>query len=181
MLFRKIEQKEGKAGVPLDLEVGKILEVKRHPNAEKLYIERVQMGDGERQIVSGLVPYYKEEELVGRNVVLVKNLKPAVLRGVESRGMLLAVESNGKLEVLSPPADAKPGDKVVAEGTMAGGAAQAGSEAAGGAAAPPEITIGQFLTVKFEVKDYFALVGGKKLMVNGAPVKTVDLPEGKVG
>jgi len=168
ILFKKIEKEkpgEKKQEVALDLEVGKITAVKRHPNAEKLYIETVQMGDGERQIVSGVVPYYKEEELLGRLVVIVKNLKPAVLRGIESQGMLLAAEKDGKLEVLSP-VGAKPGDKATPEG-------EAAKEAG-------EITIDQFLTVKFEVKDHFALLDGKKLLVNGAPLKTEKLAEGKV-
>jgi methionyl-tRNA synthetase len=179
MLFRKIEpekkgeggkaaDEEKKAQVQLDLEVGKILEVKRHPDAEKLYVERVQMGDGERQVVSGLVAHCKEEELLGKHVIIVKNLKPALLRGVESRGMLLAAEKEGVLEVLCPPAGAKPGDRIKFEGVPDAGTAA------------PEITIGQFLTVKFEVKGYEALADGRRLLVNGAPVKTVALAEGRV-
>jgi len=169
ILFKKIEQKkeDKKEAVAIDFEVGRIIAIRRHPNAEKLYIETVQMGDGERQIVSGIVPYYKEEELLGKLVVIVKNLKPAVLRGIESLGMLLAVEKDGKLEVLSPT-NAKPGDKVTIEGEAAR------------AAAASEITIGQFLTVKMEVKDFHALADGKKLLVNGAPLKTEKVAEGKV-
>jgi len=149
----------------IDFEVGKITAIRRHPNAEKLYIETVQMGNGERQIVSGLVPYLKEEELLGKLVVIVKNLKPAVLRGVESKGMLLASEKDGVLEVLSP-ANAKPGDKVAVEGLPA--------------ATFNEITIDQFATVKLEVKAHSALADGKRLLVNGAPIKTEKLAEGKV-
>jgi methionyl-tRNA synthetase len=180
ILFRKIEQGkpagEGK-GIALDLEIGRIIEVKRHPNAEKLYVEKVQLGDGERQIVSGLVPYLKEEELLGKLVVIVKNLKPASLRGVESRGMLLAVESGGKLEVLSP-AGGKPGDKVLIEGADAKDGEAA--NAAGSAAALPEITIDQFAKVKFEVKAHEALAGGRRLLAGGKPVRTEKLAEGKV-
>ena len=149
----------------IDFEVGKITAIRRHPNAEKLYIETVHMGDGERQIVSGLVPYLKEEELLGKLVVIVKNLKPASLRGVESRGMLLACEKDGALEVLSP-AGAKPGDKVVVEGEA--------PKTAG------EITIDQFATVKLEVKGSLALANGKRMLVNGAPIKAEKLAEGKV-
>jgi len=152
----------------IDFEVGKITAIKRHPDAEKLYVEQVLMGDGERQVVSGVVPYYKEEELLGKLVVIVKNLKPAVIRGVESRGMLLACEKDGVLEVLSP-VGAKPGDKISIEGAEAGSAA-----------ALPEITIDQFLTVKLEVKDSLALADGKKMLVNGAPIKTEKVAEGKV-
>jgi len=172
------------AASAIDFEVGKITAIRRHPNAEKLYVETVQMGDGERQIVSGLVPFLKEEELLGKTVVIVKNLKPAVLRGVESQGMLLAAEKNGVLEVLSP-AGAKPGDKVTIE-EEAGANAPAPSQPAAfplpscSAAALPMITIGQFLTVKLEVKDFHALANGRKLLVAGAPVKTGKVSEGGV-
>jgi methionyl-tRNA synthetase len=149
----------------LDLEVGKIIAIQRHPNAEKLYVEAVQLGDGKRQIVSGLVPFLKEDELLNKLVVIVKNIKEANLRGVKSQGMLLAVEKDGKLEVLSPK-EAKPGDKVVIEGEAS---APAG-----------ELMIEQFATVKMEVKEFFAYANGKKLLVDGTPVKTEKVAEGKV-
>ena len=149
----------------LDFEVGRIMAIRRHPNAEKLYVEQVLLGDGERQIVSGVVPYYKEEELVGKLVVIVKNLKPAVLRGIESRGMLLAAEKDGKLEVLSPTS-ATPGDKVEVEGETG--------------APLREITIGQFVTVNMDVKEYVARANGKTLLVKGVPIKMEKIAEGKV-
>ncbi|MFA5930352.1 MAG: methionine--tRNA ligase, partial [Candidatus Micrarchaeia archaeon] len=186
---KKAQASGGKTAEPMpassiDLEAGKILKITRHPNAEKLYVESVQMGDGVRQVVSGLVQYLKEEELAGKMVVIAKNLKPAVIRGVESQGMLLAAEKDGVLEVLSP-ANAKPGDKITIEGeTAASGTAAAGSAAAqaigaaatggaahtGSAAALPQITIDQFLTVKLEVKNHEALANGKRMLVNGAPI-----------
>jgi len=73
------------------LKVAKIVEVERHPNGDMLYILKLDMHEDEpRTIVSSIVPYYKEEELLGRNIVVVSNLKPANFRGVKSRGMLLA-------------------------------------------------------------------------------------------
>ena len=99
----------------LDLVVGKILEVKKHPNADKLYIEKIDLGTEERQIVSGLAMHYKPEELIGKNVILVKNLKPANIRGTESRGMLLAASKGNELKVLEAP-KSRPGNKVFAEG-----------------------------------------------------------------
>lgn len=77
----------------LNLKVGKIVEIRRHPNAEKLYVEQIDFGTEKRQIVSGLVAWYKEEELLGKKVVVVTNLETAKLRGVESQGMLLAAEN----------------------------------------------------------------------------------------
>jgi methionyl-tRNA synthetase len=149
----------------IDLEVGKIISVEKHPSAEKLYVEQVQMGDSVRQVVSGLVPYVSEGELLGKNVLIVKNLKPAVLRGKESQGMLLAAEKDGKLEVVSVPW-AKPGDK---------------AEFAGVKAEPlREITIEQFFSVPFEAKEWIVYAGGRELSVDGKAVKTEKVKDGKV-
>ena len=73
------------------LKVSKIVECERHPEGERLYILKLDCGEPElRTIVSSIVPYYKKEELMNRNIVLVSNLKPANFRGVKSYGMLLA-------------------------------------------------------------------------------------------
>ncbi len=73
------------------LKVSKIVECDKHPEGDKLYILKLDTGNGEeRTIVSSIVPYYKREELLGHNIVLVSNLKPANFRGVKSYGMLLA-------------------------------------------------------------------------------------------
>ncbi len=75
----------------LDLRIGTIKAVKVHPDAEKLYILLVDMGEEpDRQLVASLREHYKEDELIGKQVVVVANLKPAVIRGIESNGMLLA-------------------------------------------------------------------------------------------
>lgn len=78
------------------LKVSKIIECEKHPEGDKLYILKLDCGEEEpRQIVSSIVPYYKKEELMGRNIVLVSNLKPANFRGVKSYGMLLAAFEEG--------------------------------------------------------------------------------------
>ena len=78
------------------LKVSKIIECEKHPEGDKLYILKLDCGEEEpRQIVSSIVPYYKKEELMGRNIVLVSNLKPANFRGVKSYGMLLATSEEG--------------------------------------------------------------------------------------
>lgn len=89
----------------LQLRVAKITKVERHPKAEKLYIEHIDFGDEQRVIVSGIVPHYTEEELVGKKIIVVTNLEPANLRGVESNGMLLACEENGVVGLLLPDAE----------------------------------------------------------------------------
>lgn len=99
----------------LDLRVGKIIEIIKHPKADKLYIEKVDLGDKVLQIVSGLVPYYTEEELLGKHIVVVNNLKPAKLRGELSEGMLLAAEDReGNVAVVTAP-NAKLGERVRSE------------------------------------------------------------------
>ena len=70
--------------------------------ADKLLVSQIKIGDEVRQIVSGIAKYYKPEELVGKKVVVVTNLKPVKLRGVLSQGMILAASDGDKLSVLSP-------------------------------------------------------------------------------
>ncbi len=102
----------------LDLRIATIKTVEKHPDADKLFIETIDLGKklGERQIISGLAPYYKPEELEGKNIIVVANLKPAKMRGIMSEGMLLAGEKGDDIvKVLEAPY-AKPGDKVYVEG-----------------------------------------------------------------
>ena len=88
----------------LDLRVGTILKAEKMENADKLLKLEVKVGDETRTIVSGIAPYYQEEELVGKNVIVIANLKPAKLRGVESRGMLLAAsDGKGSLKLAEVP------------------------------------------------------------------------------
>ncbi|MBR2578300.1 MAG: methionine--tRNA ligase, partial [Erysipelotrichaceae bacterium] len=87
----------------VELTVGQVLESKKHEKADKLLVSQIDIGNGEvRQIVSGIAHIIKPEDFVGRKVVVVSNLKPAILRGVESQGMILCAENNGKLEIISP-------------------------------------------------------------------------------
>ena len=74
----------------LDLRIAKVLEVSDHPNADRLYVMQIDLGDEQRQIVAGLRGIVEREKLAGSLIVLVANLAPARLRGVESNGMLLA-------------------------------------------------------------------------------------------
>lgn len=87
----------------LDLVVGQILEAKKHPKADKLLVFKVNIGTEIRQIVSGIAKFYTPEELVGKKVVVVKNLAPIKLRGEESCGMLLCAsdEADTTLELLN--------------------------------------------------------------------------------
>ncbi|KAF8936141.1 hypothetical protein EDD21DRAFT_369493 [Dissophora ornata] len=97
----------------IDLRVGKILKVEKHPDADSLYVETIDVGEAEpRTVVSGLVKHIPIEEMEGRWLVCVCNLKPATMRGVKSFAMVLAAtDDSGKLELVEPPKGSKPGDK----------------------------------------------------------------------
>ena len=103
------------------LKVSKIVECEKHPEGDKLYILKLDCCEEEkRTIVSSIVPYYKPEELLGHNIVLVSNLKPANFRGVKSYGMLLAAsdkndDSHSTCEVIFAD-DFEPGTVLEYEG-----------------------------------------------------------------
>jgi len=98
----------------VDLRVGRILEVEEHPNADKLFVLKVEFGSGigERTICAGLRGHYSAEELKGKQGIFVVNLEPRNLRGVESDGMILAVSSNGEVKIIKPKIDMKVGEIV---------------------------------------------------------------------
>ena len=88
----------------LDLRVAEIIAAERVPKTDKLMKLQVKIGEEERTIVSGIAQYYEAEQLIGRNVIVIANLKPAKLRGIESRGMLLAAsDGNGNLVLADAP------------------------------------------------------------------------------
>jgi methionyl-tRNA synthetase len=165
----------------LDLRVAEIVKIERHPKADKLYIETLEIagdqGPEERVIVSGLVPFYKEEELLHKRIIVAYNLKPAKLRGVESRGMLLAAEDHKgppdaegrgteRCEVLDA-GDTPTGTRVAIEGRE-------------NEAVPEVIDIDAFFSAPIEVKDSTVMCGGKALLLNGKPLKTRIIDNGAV-
>src|SRR5438094_303689 len=84
----------------LELIVAQIKEVRDHPNADRLYVLKVDTGKEEKQLVAGIRLAYTKEELVGRKIVMINNLQPAVIRGEESQGMLLAASDEQGLSLL---------------------------------------------------------------------------------
>ncbi|KAJ8273091.1 hypothetical protein GJAV_G00097300 [Gymnothorax javanicus] len=108
----------------LDIRVGKVVSVEKHPDADSLYLEKIDVGEAEpRTVVSGLVAYVSQEQLQDRLVVLLCNLKPQKMRGVESQAMLLcaSVEGDPKMvEPLDPPEGSSPGERVFFEGYETG-------------------------------------------------------------
>ena len=96
----------------LELIVAQVKEVREHPNADRLYVMKVDTGTQERQLVAGIRLSYAPEELVGRRVVIAANLEPATIRGEESQGMILAASDENGISVLSPDRDVALGSKV---------------------------------------------------------------------
>ena len=155
------------------LKTAKIVKIERHPDAEKLFIETLDDGSGvERVIVSGLVPYFTEEELLGRSIIIADNLKPRKMRGVESKGMLLAggyadAEGNERVEVLDS-SWAPPGTPVILE------CADPDFKK------PESIDADTFFSAPMTIVDYEVTVNGKKLTIAGRTVKTVHAKAGEV-
>jgi methionine--tRNA ligase beta chain len=96
----------------LDLRVAKITEAERIEGTDKLLKLKVTLGLEERQLVAGIAQDYTPEELVGKQLIVVANLEPAVIRGVESQGMLLAATSEGKIILATMDKEANPGSKL---------------------------------------------------------------------
>ncbi|KAB3531820.1 methionine--tRNA ligase [Alkaliphilus serpentinus] len=95
----------------VELRVAKVLSAESHPKADKLLVLKLQVGKETRQVVSGIAKYYKPQDLVGKSVILVANLKPVKLRGIESQGMVLAASANDKLVLATVDGD-------IASGTL---------------------------------------------------------------
>ena len=157
----------------IELTVAKILKVENNPEGEKLYIETLDDGSGtERIIQSGLRMYLKPEELLGKNIIVVSNLAPRTMRGVESRGMLLAGDykdgDKDCVEVLDV-SWAKPGTKVVLEGSDVNSAKKA------------EITGDDFFSVQIHAVNGTVEIAGKKLLACGKPVTTTKALNSEIG
>lgn len=155
------------------LKVAKIVSIERNPQAEKLYIEHLDDGSGaDRVIQSGLVPYLREDELLGKTVIIADNLAPRKMRGVESRGMLLAADykkadgSDG-VEVLDA-SPAAPGTEVVLEGDQIP------------SSKPDSISADDFFKVEINVVENCVQIGGKNLSCAGNAVRTTLTRNGSV-
>ena len=93
----------------LELRVATVLSAREHPNADKLLLMQIDVGDGQKQIIAGIRGHYRPEDLVGRQIIVVNNLEEVVLRGEESRGMLLAASDGEDIVLLKPDRQCQPG------------------------------------------------------------------------
>lgn len=96
----------------IELVVAQIKEAQEHPDADRLYVLKVDTGTEEKQLVAGIRSAYSAEELIGKKIVVINNLEPAVLRGQESQGMLLAASGEGGPVLLSPEKDVPVGARI---------------------------------------------------------------------
>lgn len=96
----------------LDLRVAKILEAREHPNANKLLLLKIKVGEVEKQIVAGIRGHYAPETLPGKHIVIVNNLEPAMIRGEESNGMLLAGSDGTSVILVTPERELADGCRV---------------------------------------------------------------------
>ena len=138
----------------IDLRVGQIVEVGSHPKADKLVVMKVDLGTEQRQLCAGIRAQYTDAELTGKRIVVVANLKPAKLRGMESQGMLLAASSETALGVLTT--DAAPGTPVRPADIPYDGT--------------PQIEITDFQKVTLKASGGKAFYNGKPLQAAGADV-----------
>ncbi|XP_067143831.1 aminoacyl tRNA synthase complex-interacting multifunctional protein 1 [Centruroides vittatus] len=103
----------------LDFRIGIIQTVSKHPDADSLYVEQIDLGeDKPRTVVSGLVKFVPLEEMQNRWVVVLCNLKPAKMRGILSEAMVMCASTPEKVEILNPPSGCVPGDRVSFEGYL---------------------------------------------------------------
>lgn len=93
----------------LSIKIARIKEVKEHPDADKLYVIKISIGDTEKEVVAGIKKAYTPDELKDKLVAVIDNMEPATIRGVESNGMILAAQDGEALAVLSPDKDVSPG------------------------------------------------------------------------
>ncbi|XP_028178690.1 aminoacyl tRNA synthase complex-interacting multifunctional protein 1 isoform X1 [Ostrinia furnacalis] len=101
----------------LDFRIGKIIEISKHPDADSLYVEKIDCGEANpRTVVSGLVNHVPIDQMRDKIVMVLCNLKPVKMRGVTSEAMVMCASSPEKVEVLIPPSEAVPGDLVSCEG-----------------------------------------------------------------
>ena len=157
----------------IQLKVAKIVSVERNPDSDKLYVEHLDDGSGQDRVIqSGLVPYLKEEDLLGKHVIIADNLAPRKMRGIESRGMLLAADykdenNNDAVEILTAPW-AVPGTKVVLEGDDVN------------ASKPETIEADTFFQIEIKVNNKQVQIGNKTLVADGKKITTEKTVNGDV-
>lgn len=178
ILFHKLENKlvdqlrdrfggQGHSYDSLDIRVGKILSVEEHPHAPHLYVEKVDIGEGEPlTICSALKKHYQADELSGKKVLVLKNLPTADFKGVASQGMILVCQKNKKLELFTDDAWSV-GERLLAEGQKA-------------EELPQDISFDDFCQLELTVKEHKAYFKSMPLSLAGKALMTTRVVNGKI-
>ncbi|MBI2134520.1 methionine--tRNA ligase [Candidatus Woesearchaeota archaeon] len=161
ILVEKIAE-EKKEVFPLNLKVAKILDVKDHPDADKLYVLQIDLGREKRQLVAGLNGHYSKEELKNKRIIVITNLKYAKLRGIESQGMLLAGDDGKEVGVLTIK-NAEPGAQVGIDNF------ENSNE---------QVTFEQFQKLKIVVKNNHPYFNGKEIKAGSEGIKVEKVKDG---
>lgn len=148
----------------LNLKVAKIIEAREHSEADKLYILQIDLGSEKRQIVAGMRQHYSIEEITGKNIVVVTNLEPRMLKGELSKGMLLACEEAGTVGLVLAP-DASPGEPVGVQDVPQGESV---------------IKYDEFVKVVLEAKDGLVFADGQPLCSSKGQLVTDKVKKGKI-
>lgn len=151
----------------MDLRIAKIVEVSNHPNADSLYVLKIDAGENQmRTICSGLRKSYNANDLLNKKILLFANLKSSDIRGIKSEGMLFAGTNNEKAELVEVPENAKPGDRALFLGITP--------------AEPRELKIKDFEKISLTAKNKCVFCKTYALQVNGAPVTCNVLDESTI-
>lgn len=182
---KKQQEKNAKAAEPapnvslppiarVDLRVGKIVHVEKHPNADRLYIEKVDFGEAEpRVVVSGLVEHVPMEQLQDRKCMFICNLKPATICKVQSSAMLLVAKNDSGLQPLIIPDAAQPGDRICIAGV------EAQPDAVIKPAKEPQLSVWDEVRKDLRVDENgVAKFGDAPLLVAGQPVHSTQISNG---
>jgi len=170
IVLQKIEdsdnlfEEKDNAFAKLNLKVAKVLDVQDLPGADKLYVLQIDLGTEKRQIVAGVRNHHTKEDLIGKNLVVVTNLKPAKLKGFESNGMLLAAGSpDSKIVKVIQPNKSRPGEQVYVDK-----AAKPNTE---------QIGIDEFAAVEIRTKNKKVFFGEQPLRTDSEELN-VDVADG---
>ncbi len=152
----------------MDIRIGEIISCEKHPDSDNLFVEQINIGEEQLiQVVSGLQGHYTTEELIGRKVLTLVNLAPAKIRGVKSAGMVLVAATRKKMEILENN-ELPVGSRVAREGFPI-------------AESPlPEIDFETFVGMKMVIENHQILYKGQQVELQGKPLTTKQIKQGKV-